>query len=94
MNPTPFRATFQAEKDDLYFLPAAAASAFLASAICCQYRFCGQTLIVESLTCGLLSLHDGGDVRLVGRLLGTSLGVLVLLLKSQYDHLSIYDSIS
>jgi len=31
------------------------------------------------LTCGLLGLHDGGDVLLVGSLLGASLGVLVLL---------------
>jgi len=31
------------------------------------------------LTCGLLFLHDGGDVLLVGSLLGASLGVLVLL---------------
>jgi hypothetical protein len=30
-------------------------------------------------TCGLLSLHDGGNVLLVGGLLRTSLGVLVLL---------------
>lgn len=30
-------------------------------------------------TCGLLCLHDGGDVLLVGGLLGTSLGGLVLL---------------
>jgi len=36
----------------------------------------GSTLL---LTCGLLGLHDGGDVLLVGSLLGTSLGVLVLL---------------
>lgn len=33
------------------------------------------------LTCGLLGLHDGGDVLLVSSLLGTGLGVLVLLLK-------------
>ena len=32
------------------------------------------------LTCGLLGLHDGSDVLLVGSLLGASLGVLVLLL--------------
>ena len=31
------------------------------------------------LTSSLLGLHDGGDVLLVGSLLGTSLGVLVLL---------------
>jgi hypothetical protein len=31
------------------------------------------------LTCGLLCLHDGGHVLLVGGLLGTGLGVLVLL---------------
>lgn len=31
------------------------------------------------LTCGLLGLHDGSDVLLVSRLLGASLGVLVLL---------------
>lgn len=32
-----------------------------------------------SPTCGLLCLHDSCDVLLVGGLLGTSLGVLVLL---------------
>ena len=31
------------------------------------------------LTCGLLGLHDGSDVLLVGSLLGASLGVLILL---------------
>lgn len=31
------------------------------------------------LTSSLLGLHDGGDVLLVGSLLGASLGVLVLL---------------
>jgi hypothetical protein len=34
---------------------------------------------VVLLTCGLLFLHDGGDVLLVSSLLGASLGVLVLL---------------
>jgi hypothetical protein len=34
---------------------------------------------VVLLTCGLLFLHDGGDVFLVSSLLGASLGVLVLL---------------
>ena len=33
------------------------------------------------LTSSLLGLHDGGDVLLVGSLLGASLGVLVLLWK-------------
>ena len=33
------------------------------------------------LTCGLLGLHDGGDVLLVSSLLRAGLGVLVLLLR-------------
>lgn len=62
-----------------FFAPAAAASAFLASAMILSVKLCIDVESAVLLTCSLLGLHDGGDVLLVGSLLGASLGILVLL---------------